>query len=610
MSNIGIVDIKSQSIGSDSTFWCSIQNEQQTFICRHPTANLAPYNTCIRVDNIFGSYPVRRKCLIESAGKAVETIKTQLQIRLLGYPEVALQLISGSSDTLLCSYAATQSINQRVAQVYGPATAQTLDFVSIDYGTYSLCGSISCVPILARIQHIFINGRLHDDIELLDTVRSALCTNDYMAKTNVSARSNESLIRSSRAKHPMFVLLIRSKNDNFVSAGAGSNGSSRISSAAPDIKRLLVLACIKFLRKLGMTTDSHMQKLTSQADILSKSGHQPSADYSSYSRKRRGSPLHEIRKQFPIRFGSRSADSGSAQSQPLSCKPVVARDAPIPSVCLDLQSVMASTGQDESDWPVSINSLQVIGQADEKYIMCRCDSWLIAIDQHAADERIRLEGFFDDLCKMLLQIAQLPPNCPVSTVAGVSVLMPSVTVALNEHDSTVIRGLSAELRLLGIQFASQTSADIYQEETESYKIHIVCAPTVLVPRLASRSRGRGGEGGGGSFGKNFLLSATNWIVDHSRALGTRGDYARFSSDGSSGRTADLARAWPALASQPPVLVETARSVACSGAIKFNQALSKDECQLTVDRLAECKFPRFCAHGRRSVARVARLEPSG
>ncbi|KAJ2078093.1 DNA mismatch repair protein [Coemansia sp. RSA 988] len=620
MSNIGVVDIKSQSIGADSASWCSIQNEQQTFVCRHLAANLAPYNTSIRVDNIFAKYPVRRKSLIESAGRIVETIKSQLQIRLLGYPEVALQLVSGLDSTLLCSYAATQSINQRVAQIYGPATAQVLDFVSIDYGIYSLYGSISRVPMLARIQHIFLNGRLQDDIGLLDTVRSALCTNDYMAKTNIAAFSGRAHIQPFRAKHPMFVLLIRSENDNIVSAETGLNIPNRIGEIDFGIKRLLALACIKFLRKFDMASDSHMQKLTSQADTSLMPSHQPTTDNSNHVRKQQGSSTREIRRQhirvansrFPIRVGSRRADRGSAPIQPLLDKPAT-KDAPIPSLCLDLQCAVAPTGKDDLDWSVDINSLQVIGQADKKYILCSQGSWLVAIDQHAADERIRLEGFFDDLCKMVLEISQLPLNYPISTVTGVSVLMPSVEVALSEHDSTAIKGLGAELRLLGIQFASEASTDIHQRDSESYKIYITCAPTALVPRLASNSHGRarGGERGEeGGFGKALLLSAANWIIDHSKVLGTQGDYARLSSDRRSRGTTDLSRAWPALANQPPILVETVRSVACSGAIKFNQALSKDECQLTVDRLAKCKFPRFCAHGRRSVARVAQLELPG
>ncbi|PIA18203.1 hypothetical protein COEREDRAFT_85654 [Coemansia reversa NRRL 1564] len=615
MSNIGIVDVKSQSADADSTFWCTIENEKQIFVCQHPTTQPTPYNTAIRIDNIFGLYPVRRKLLVESARREIEKIKTQLQIRLLGYPEVALQLVSGSSNTLMCSYTATHSINQRVAQVYGPATAQALDFVSIDYGAYSLCGSISRAPMLARIQHIFINGRLQDEVELLDVVCSALCTNEYMAKTNVAARSNEPHIRLSRAKYPMFVLLIHSKNTDAVSAATESDITSRVSDDTSDIKRLLVLACIKFLRKFGMASDSHMQKLTSQPATSSMHSQKSNTDCSSHSRKRRGSPSHEMQKQhihvantrFPILFGSGQSDCDSTRNQLIVIKPT-ARDVPIPSLCVDLRSMAASTGQHEADLPVNINSLQVIGQADRKYIMCRCDPWLVAIDQHAADERIRLEAFFDEMCEMLLLISRLPPNCPVSTVTGVSVLMPSVLAVLSEHDGTVIRSLSAEFRLLGIQFASRAFSGIHQEEEGSCTIHIVCAPTVLVPRLANNSRSCGGSDEG--FGKVLLLSAANWIVDHPKALGTQGDDTRFSDSSCSTSSADLARAWPVLASQPPIIVETARSVACSSAIKFNHTLSKDECQLTVDRLAQCKFPGFCAHGRRSVARVARLEMTG
>ncbi|KAJ2864549.1 hypothetical protein GGH94_002825 [Coemansia aciculifera] len=44
---------------------------------------------------------------------------------------------------------------------------------------------------------------------------------------------------------------------------------------------------------------------------------------------------------------------------------------------------------------LDVASLRVVGQADKKFIICQTDGWLVAIDQHAADERIRLEEHYD-----------------------------------------------------------------------------------------------------------------------------------------------------------------------------------------------------------------------
>ncbi|KAJ2192054.1 hypothetical protein IW144_005053, partial [Coemansia sp. RSA 522] len=65
--------------------------------------------------------------------------------------------------------------------------------------------------------------------------------------------------------------------------------------------------------------------------------------------------------------------------------------------------------------------------------MCICDNWLVAIDQHAADERIRLERFFNELSTTLQSLSQISEDHVLSRVDGVSVLVPPAAVVLNNH---------------------------------------------------------------------------------------------------------------------------------------------------------------------------------
>ncbi|KAJ1734969.1 DNA mismatch repair protein [Coemansia biformis] len=242
---------------------------------------------------------------------------------------------------------------------------------------------------------------------------------------------------------------------------------------------------------------------------------------------------------------------------------------------------------------VDVSSLQVIGQADRKYIMCQAGGVLVAIDQHAADERARLEGYFDDLCAMLVQLSRLSEGQPASAAEGVSVLMPAVPVALSRHDAAAVGRVAAGLRQLGIQLAPKAADTGAQGEGDRCVLHMVCAPTALVPRLVGR------EGRSEGFAVELLLAAAEWL-----ASGAQG--STYAASRSCAADEGLAGAWPALAALPGVVVDTVRSMACRGAITFNESLSLSECRAVVDRLAQCQFPWFCAHGRRSTAPIAPL----
>ncbi|KAJ2749396.1 DNA mismatch repair protein, partial [Coemansia nantahalensis] len=155
--------------------------------------------------------------------------------------------------------------------------------------------------------------------------------------------------------------------------------------------------------------------------------------------------------------------------------------------------------------------------------------------------------------------------------------------ALSSHDAAAVEGVAPGLRRLGIQLAPcATGAGTAGRRV----LHIVCAPTVLVPRLA------GPEHRGEAFAAELLLAAAEWLASGAPGPARTAAHGGMAAEGRAG-------AWPALAALPSIVVETARSIACRGAITFNESLSVGECRAVVARLARCRFPWFCAHGRRS-----------
>lgn len=87
-----------------------------------------------------------------------------------------------------------------------------------------------------------------------------------------------------------------------------------------------------------------------------------------------------------------------------------------------------------------LENAEVIGQVDKKFIACiladasthPVSRTLILVDQHAADERVRVERFLSEICRGFLQQDS-------STGIKTAQLDPPVPVLLNRSEATVFR---------------------------------------------------------------------------------------------------------------------------------------------------------------------------
>jgi DNA mismatch repair protein MLH3 len=61
---------------------------------------------------------------------------------------------------------------------------------------------------------------------------------------------------------------------------------------------------------------------------------------------------------------------------------------------------------------------------------------------------------------------------------------------------------------------------------------------------------------------------------------------------------------------PQGILDMINSRACRSAIMFNDALSLEECEELVQKVASCAFPFQCAHGRPSMVPLIDLELAG
>ncbi|PVH81788.1 hypothetical protein DL98DRAFT_514439 [Cadophora sp. DSE1049] len=233
----------------------------------------------------------------------------------------------------------------------------------------------------------------------------------------------------------------------------------------------------------------------------------------------------------------------------------------------------------------ALKHAEIISQVDQKFILVKLQpnrsatsgfdsaSMVVLIDQHAADERIRVEALIEELC------TPPPSDSAESTQSGI--LTASIAKPLNFDLST------KEMQLLqthqhhfsnwGILFTMLPSTST---STSSRLIIHSLPPSILercqaTPRLLID-----------------LIRTELWKVHDKHPTPTQplppGDWLQ------------------RIHTCPQGILDMINSRACRSAIMFNDVLSKEQCEMLVRKLAECKFPFQCAHGRPSLVPLVDL----
>ncbi|KAF7290914.1 Mismatch repair-related protein [Mycena chlorophos] len=216
-----------------------------------------------------------------------------------------------------------------------------------------------------------------------------------------------------------------------------------------------------------------------------------------------------------------------------------------------------------------LSNARVIDQVDRKFIAClMANSSLVLIDQHAADERVRVERFLKQLCLGYLA------NVAGSEDGGVKMRELGTPVPVLVTRSEATRLESPEIRKVfghwGFWFADTAEE---QRETSDYcQVFVRCVPDVVADKLLMDNELR-------DLVKAFLARAEE---DPSSTFQEARDDKHPDDD-------ELY--WlEALRWCPQQLLDLINSKACRGAIMFNDSLTVAQCQKLVDSLAQTAFP--------------------
>lgn len=219
----------------------------------------------------------------------------------------------------------------------------------------------------------------------------------------------------------------------------------------------------------------------------------------------------------------------------------------------------------------SLADAEVIGQIDKKFIFCTVPgaepnnpcSRLLLIDQHAADERVKVEAYHKQICS-----GERTP------------LAPPILFDVTKEEASKLQEAQAFFSSWAVDYGLKASDDECSDTSSCTTISI----THLPPNISERCR-----------------LEPRIIIDVLRKEIWR-DSANWRLPSGTAAT------WMSQISRcPEGLLDILNSRACRSAIMFNDTLTTHQCRLLLNNLAICCLPFQCAHGRPSMTLVTTLE---
>lgn len=233
------------------------------------------------------------------------------------------------------------------------------------------------------------------------------------------------------------------------------------------------------------------------------------------------------------------------------CYPQI--DDEILNVCSGVLHLSSSSLVPQSIDRECLQDARVLLQLDKKFIPVVADGVLIVIDQHAADERIRLE----ELRRKVL------------SEEGISIayLDSEKELVLPEMDFQLLQKYAEQIKKWGwICSIHLQSSELFAKKMNLLKRHacgvtLVAVPCILGTKLTDKD----------------LIEFIDQLVE---------------TDGSS--------------TIPPAVLRVLNNKACRGAIMFGDSLLPSECSLIVEELKATSLCFQCAHGRPTAVPLLNL----
>jgi DNA mismatch repair protein MLH3 len=469
------------------------------------TELLSKAGTTVTVHDLFYNLPVRQRHM--SPSLVVETLKSALCKALLVLPNLSLSLLDHQAGQKLLHVAKAGSLLARLHQLFGRVKDLRIQETFVEHAKVKISALLSVAALSSRyMQLIFVNRRLVESGSLHELVSRLL--------EPVVSQSKAKDTHTTKTRCPFYVIVIEGTVDLDVCLHPAKTHIHF--EREESVHAALTCLIGSFL------AENHFTVGYSPSPVIPPPSRERQPPRSSVPVQSRP-PVCQPVSQAPTTWGM-AVDP--VTSLPLLVHPVSgcthnSRSTPrtlcgsdgnsthIASAIKDATSVRVhSTVQSAgslssllSRWnnptfsagdqailtvathralsqckfsKTSLQQIKVVGQVDRKFITCLLGTHtsgspdlLVAVDQHAAHERVRLEALLEGLCddQQQVQTAEVSPPLPLS---------------LTPSQQKLARHFSAQLAAIGVQLVWREGQPLASS-----------LPAVLMEReAAERQRGR------------------------------------------------------------------------------------------------------------------------
>ncbi|POS85262.1 hypothetical protein EPUL_003435, partial [Erysiphe pulchra] len=241
----------------------------------------------------------------------------------------------------------------------------------------------------------------------------------------------------------------------------------------------------------------------------------------------------------------------------------------------------------------ALKGAQFISQFDNKFIFVKIstthsnrltqksEELLVMIDQHAADERIRIESLLEDLCTPVKGTG-LDSSCRVKSY----ILAKPLSISLPPNEIDLLSSFKDHFLSWGIIYEIPVKGPCSTQNNITRTLTVLSLPPVIAERCQQHPH----------LLVSLLRKEILKLLDSNDNL------------------IPLLSTWTSWIDRihacPVGMLDLLNARACRSAIMFNDELSPEQCRILVKRLAECSFPFQCAHGRPSMVPLVTLSALG
>ncbi|MCJ1246031.1 DNA mismatch repair protein [Trapelia coarctata] len=268
-------------------------------------------------------------------------------------------------------------------------------------------------------------------------------------------------------------------------------------------------------------------------------------------------------------------------------------------------------------------SATVIAQVDRKFILIRVamtspaeetnesphgggdDYAVVLVDQHAADERIRIESLLADLCtKATESTAQVRSQLGLRSSIDTMSLSKPVAFKISGREHTLFKQNASYFATWGILYdLSLPSQGISRsDDLQNSKLVVLTLPESIAERCRIDVKHLA------DFLRGEVWKREEAGISHVNRIDPPPTRTSNSARSSPREPVNVLATWPhRIRDCPQGVIDMLNSRACRSAIMFNDELTYEDCRTLVKKLAMCSFPFQCAHGRPSMIPLANVD---